>query len=941
MTLPFTIGGARTVIPGVYDRFRVDDSLLTPANTGRSVLLIGESTEGVPGSDLDLAFNFFTSYQDVLDFYKSGPIVDAARQLFSNQPSAAFNGQVDRLYVYKTNATTRAFRALLGNYGTLVSARYGTAGNSIKTQIIETQAQALPTISFHVVPTNVATSIKLIVNGSSPITASLGALDLDAENGTAAELVDSLASSSVVSATGGSRRTLLSSNTNLVAACSTSSAGSLTISLANGNWATSSVKAGDLAVIPAGSKLAGAQDKNAGSYKVIAVSNSTLSLTRVAGVGTSVSALEAVSGQAHTAIEMDSSIAIYEKVTITQTTAPVAGAAASLEVMAAGASLVGACMLLQDDKLADAVSAIAAASGSVSATTEGSNKITIALSAGSWNSIPKAGDVAWISESSPVAGANKKNAGLWVVESATYNTIKLASACATAGESVVSTSLGGKTDAVQTYSGAVTTTIATRRTTSASERQVKIEASRTSTNEKFPTTAVGGRVALEVSYHDASATDCTLTIDSSRKLTISPVGGPSAISVSLNRFESLSDLVDYLNTQAGVSAKVADTKMKSDSPAVLDCVEQAHILSGSSSPSYTGRIKRDYADFKRLLEDNFGLIAFAESAASSKAGLPEGEASPSFMSGGVVGGTSNATIQSALDAGLKVDVRVVVPTFSRDAYKDVEDGLTDESSTYSIESINTALLAHVTTASSTLFGRERFGAASFHGSFKDAKESAATLGNERVQMAFQMCRATASDGTLKWFQPWMTACAITAGRAQAEAGTPMLRKSFGLTSVKHIGDKSVYDDTLALDFDAEDRGNLTDAIESGLLVWKAARGAGIRLESPDLTTRSRDGDPKGWVFERANVLFACDEVRQSLRQGLENLIGSSTAEVGVADVRRVADSVLRAFKARGVLTNYAVNKIESVGNGYNMQVDLYPPEALEFIGIDVLAKRSV
>ena len=944
MTLPFTIGGARTVIPGVYDRFRVDDSLLSPANTGHSVLLIGESTEGIPGSELDLAFNFFTNYQDVLDFYKKGPIVDAARQLFSAQPSAAFNGQIDRLYVYKTNATTRASRGLSGAYGTVVSARYGIGGNSIKSQILDVKSQILPSISFHLVPAGSASTVKLLVNGKAPVNVTLGALSLSLsdETGTAAEFVKKLAGNASVSATGGARKTLLASNSAVGATCTTSGNGSLTVSLSGGTWSTTSIKAGDLAVIPAGSKLAATSGSNVGCYLVTAVSNSVVTLTRVSGVGSAVSPLEAVQSQAHGVGDLDSSIAVYGKVTLTQTESPVSGASAALEVMAAGAAVAGAGLFLQDDKLAAAISATAAATASVSVQANGSGRITVSIDSGSWADIPKAGDVAWISESSPAAGATKKNAGIWLVESASYNTMRLVSCAGSNGETVAATALNGNTSAVQTAAGVVTTTLAARRITSAIERQVKVQASRAgSTTDKFPDSVVGGRVAIEISYYNPSAASCSVTIDSTRKMTISAVGGDPIPTVSLSRFESLSDLVEYLNTFPGVLARVADTRMKSDSPSVLDAVSNVQILSASSTPAYTGRIKRDYADFKRLLDDNFGLIAFAESASSSKCGLPDAEASVAFMTGGAVGSTSNANIQSALDAGLKVDTRVVVPCFSRDAYKDIADVLTDDGSSYSIDSVHAALLEHVSTASSTLFGRERYGAASFHGSFKDSKEAAAAVANERIQMTFQMCRATSSsDGKLQWFQPWMVACAITAGRAQAEAGTPMLRKSFGLTAVKHIGDKSVSDDTLALDFDAEDRGQLTEAIESGLLVCKSARGAGVRLESPDLTTRSRDGDPKGWVYERASVLFACDEVRQSLRLSLENLIGSSTAEVAPSDVRRVADSVLRSYQTRGVIVKFAINKIDSLGNGYNAQVDLYPPEALEFIGIDVLAKRN-
>src|SRR5690606_33567881 len=127
MVLPFIINGARAVIPGVYDRFRVEESLPAAAPAGRSVVILGEAEEGIPSKDLDLQLNFFTNYESVQDFYKRGPIVDAARQLFTSQPSSVFGGSIERLYVYKTNETTRAEREITSpsNFGAIVAARFG------------------------------------------------------------------------------------------------------------------------------------------------------------------------------------------------------------------------------------------------------------------------------------------------------------------------------------------------------------------------------------------------------------------------------------------------------------------------------------------------------------------------------------------------------------------------------------------------------------------------------------------------------------------------------------------------------------------------------------------------------------------------------------------------------------------------------------------------
>lgn len=946
MTIPFSIGGARTVIPGVYDRFRVEDSLLSPAAAGRSVFLLGEASEGIPGSALDLQLNFFTDYASVLDFYKSGPIVDAARQLFSTQPSPAFTGRIDRLYVYKTNATTRASRALANSYGSIVAARYGEAGNFIKSQIADSQSEALPSLSFHYAPITSAELLKVVVNGKSLGTVARGSLNIGSATGTPAEIAANLDALAGVSATGGTARTMLATGTTVNASFASPSAGVLAITLASGTWSTSATgaAAGDVACIEPATSLSGASDQNAGVYMVQTVTASVITMVRVyaldaTGVA-SAQAFDLTPAPGISAVNLNDSIGAWSEIALTQTEASASGSAASLELLESTASALGALMLHKHAALSNALSSAGAAVGSLEASAPAAGQLLCQLSGASWASTPKAGDVAWISDASALAGATKKNIGLYTVLASSHNSMKLQNCAGLTTEAVAQFDTAGEANSLQIQAGVATTEAAARRINSATERQVQVLASRTSDGAQFTQTAAGGRSAIEMSYYDGVSTAAKVSIDQNRNMKLQFTGGPSDITINTKKYATLGDLVDFLGTITGMSARVVDNRMKSDSPRTLDMASNVGILSGSATAAYNGRIKRDYADFKRLLDDNFGLIAFSEGTATLKCGLPAAEAQAAFLTGGTIGASSNADIQAGLDAGLKIDTRVVLPAMSRDANKDVDDGLTDSSSSYTIDSIHAALLAHVSTASSTLFKRERFGSASFHGSFADAKNAASAMGNERIQMAFQMCRATDSSGNLQWFQPWMAMASLTAGRAQAQAGQPMLRKSFLLTAVKHIGDKSVTDDTLTLDFDAEDRGQLTQAIEAGLLVWKAARGQGIRLESPDSTTRSRDNDPQGWVWERASVLFACDEVRQTLRESLENLIGRNTVEVTEQDVRRTAEAVLKGFVSQGVLIKFAINKVTNLGNGYTLQVDIFPPEAVEFIGVDVMAKRA-
>ena len=483
--------------------------------------------------------------------------------------------------------------------------------------------------------------------------------------------------------------------------------------------------------------------------------------------------------------------------------------------------------------------------------------------------------------------------------------------------------------------------LASRKIVSGAERRVSVNAVRVSDNAIFPTTSIGGSVALELGYTAAVVTSAAVTIDSTRTMTIT-VDAVDVVSVKLARFPTMQSLADYLNAQSNVVASIPDARAKSLPPTILDMVTSARMESSEVGVSSTPcRIKKDYVDFKNFMDDNFGLIAFAEGTMVAKAGLPAAESVATFLTGGAVGGTSNADIQTGLDACLKIDVQNVVPLFSRDAFLDAQDGLTDQDSTYTVSSILAATTAHVSTASGDLARRKRYGQVSFHGSFSDSKQAAGSLGYERDQMAFEMFKAIDGGGNLVWFQPWMGSVAVATSRAQAALGTSLLRKPINVSGVKHIGNDSVFSDSLTLDFDPEDQGMLSEAIEAGLLVWRSVSGQGVRMESPDLTTRSRVNDPQGWVWERANVLTTLDAFEATCRSVLDNFIGNRTTDTPPAVVQTAIEGVISSYVSQGALKKGSVDKITNLGNGYDVVVSVFPPEAVEFIVVNVVAKRDV
>lgn len=937
MAIFFSIAGAQTSIPGVYSQFLVNPSLLAPAAPARDVVILGEAEEGIPGSELDLRGSFFTDFQSVRDFYRSGSIVDAARMLFSNQPSPIFGGAVNRLYVYKTNASLRASKVVASpsGFGSLVAARYGERGNQIKTQIKTGQAEQLPTKTVTYAASPAAHAYKVGVDG-----AQTGALSV-ATFGLPSDFVTALGSVTGLAASGGAGHTSITSGP-MVADLSTPGGDTLVVTRASGTATFgATVAAGDSAFIQAGAALAGAGNANAGTYLVLAVTTTSLTLKRLKSCDGSgevnASAFDTATGVSIAAADL----LCGAPVTLTVSAATATGAAATLELADTAAAKSAAGMLIADadlqNNLADSTSSVA----TISATVPSAGKLTISLGSGSWLTTPKTGDLVRVSMGSLLQGATKKNVGLMIVESATSQSITCSHLfTGMTTEAVSAVSLNGANDTLKYAPGFVSTSLAARRIDSAAEAKAQLAASRSSDGATLPPDLIGGNVALELGYWASGATAATVSISAQRIMTITPTGsGLSPITVNTRKYATLQDLADFLNSQANLAVRIPDARMKALPTTVLDMVTSVGILDGQAQHSYMGRLKKDYQDWKNYFTTNFSLLAFQEGGMSLKAGLPTAEASATFLSGAVVGGTTNASVQAGFDKALKVKARIVVPLFSRDASKDIDDALTDTASNYTIDSVNAALKGHIATASSVLNGNERFGEGSFDGSFADSLQKVAQQSYERVQFSFMRVRATGADGSLKAFLPWMGSCALAAARCQAVLGTSLLRKPLLVSDAYHVGDLSLYTDTLANDYSSDDRGQLATAIEAGLVCLRPVAGFGVRMESPDLSSRSRQNDPTAWVYERINVLFTCDEVTQTVRSTLENFIGNRTSDTPTAVVKTAIEQVLSSFISNGSLLSAQVLSVKSLGNIYTAEVKVTPTEALEAILLTVTAER--
>jgi len=945
MTLSAVINGTRVVVPGVYSSVKVEDNLANVAPGPRNILIIGEASKGVPGSLLDLGRTFFTDYQSVKNYYGSGPIVDAARMLFSNQASPAFTGSLNSLFVYKTNESGLASMNIMRGaslYATIAAAEYGEDGNAISAKIEQASAE--------IKPKSTARALMGTSGGAYKVRVSGGAEQefLAPPEATVAEVVAIFNASAVgFSASGGELKSLaLVDGQTLSLSPDVDHPTKITISRSAGAF-PSSIVAGDIVYIPVASVLSGAGEENCGNYEIQTITSSSMVLDRLdacvsAGQRTiqeCVAVSGAVSGDQSATATAEMMVFAPVSFEVTETTKN--GAAACAEIYAPGGEIWAPSKFMATSAKKAAVSSNVSLSASVSLTVDGSEG-TFALSSGAFAVAPKIGELLVVPSDSVLKGAGSKNVGAWLVTSAGAAVIK-AVKCITGSSvnnpvSVAATALDSQTMPFYIRENGISSVVGPVILRSASEKRVRILASRLSDGAQFPNTPVGGRIVLELGY---AGTTASVTITKDKKLKTSVTGGSGVnLDVMLSKYNTIGDLIAFISTKTGYSARVPDARWRSLSPSVLDQVEAVGICTGHEVNSFPGLLKSDYFDFKSLIDNNFGLISFVENSASpSLVGLPDVTSSPKFLEGGSIGATSGVSIQSALDAALKIDVSQVIPLFSRDSTKDIEDGLTDQASQYSIDAVNSAVRGHVQTASSIQFQRERFALCSIHSSFSVAKQKAAELSSERVQMAFQQVRSINSNGDAQWFLPWMLACALAAGRAQAILGTSLLRKSFQVSNVKHIGDLSLYSDVFVPDFDADTK-ELDEAIEAGLIVLKSVTGFGVRMESPDLSTRSRQNDPKGWYYERVNVQFVVDEVVKTLRSTLDNFIGERTTDVSPSVVSKSVQDILLSFVGQGALRQFSVDSIILDGNTYKVTISVFPVEAVEFITVDVLARRA-
>lgn len=173
-----------TNIPGAYPNVTVKSN---PVGLGASgnVVIIGEADGGDNYQNVALKDNSFTPDQldKVSQQYISGQIVDAFRAFSAPSSDADIAGSANRIYIVKTNNSTKASAIVDTDYGTLKDQNFGKDGNKYKYQITSIAAEDTAEVSGSTIPAFGASlngaEFQIRLNGLASTTVTLSAVPAD------------------------------------------------------------------------------------------------------------------------------------------------------------------------------------------------------------------------------------------------------------------------------------------------------------------------------------------------------------------------------------------------------------------------------------------------------------------------------------------------------------------------------------------------------------------------------------------------------------------------------------------------------------------------------------------------------------------------------------------------------------------------------------------
>jgi hypothetical protein len=414
------------------------------------------------------------------------------------------------------------------------------------------------------------------------------------------------------------------------------------------------------------------------------------------------------------------------------------------------------------------------------------------------------------------------------------------------------------------------------------------------------TVTVGGDVALTLGYSGTSASATISLVGGVLTLTTTVVGGSgSNLSLNLSKISTIADLVTQINASPGYSAGT-DAQDANMNPSILD---QLTFSIDSSLGNMPGRVKRDIYDLTAGTNNvsTSGLVKYVPIAT---AGLPP-DMTFTFLSGGLMGGTTGLQFVNALDALQGVQTNFVVPLVSQNASLDIAAGLTDPSSTYMIDAVNAATRSHCLAMSNAKVKHNRIGIVSIRDTFANAQTEALNLANFRMACLFEdVINLSQSTGQLVQFQPWMGS-AVAAGMQAAGNYKSIFNKTLNISGALQA----------AGDFNPGIPGQVDQAILAGLIPITNNPGVGYAFAT-DQTTYNIDNNV---IYNSLQAVYVADLMALDLAQSLQTaFVGGSTADVTVS----VVESFIRAKMSQYLGLKYIVGTTAAPAGWVNIDVTI-------------------
>lgn len=945
MSISVSTDQGPVVIPGAYAEYGTQQTNSGQATTG-VIMIVGEADAGPDYSlESDLDLNAFGPDQLalVVSKYRSGAVVDAYMGAIAASNDPDIKGAPALIKIAKTNPSVKATLVINktggGTYGTLQDNSWGKLGNLYTSSIIAAPAEVPPTTGpLTFIPPTVASAITVRLNGGAAATVTATA---------AITPTAFVAAGAASGATGGIARAAAEGGGDKISIVAVGAVITIAQFEEDGttplNWVATPV-VGDTLMVFLGGALAGAASATVGSYVVTAVTASTATATKLAdkagGTPGTVTNPASVTVVAATTADAE----FYSPVVFSGAAAIVDGSGKSIEIIhttnqveplffglgtvtpatgvytTAPAVVAAAVATIADADFyspAGLARASAPGAGGKMSIAVAAQVVTISsfladgTTANNWATAPVVGDTLKIFTTGALKGTAVQGGTNWYTSGAYLVTSVTAS---TAVATKLSDSTAGTSPLiVSAFESGVTETLA-RATDNISE-----------------THTVGGDIPLQIGYLGTTAT-CTVggvtgtvattltagtpTQATSFVTTVTGGAGASLASVDLTTFPTINDLVNYINTFAGYTAKAGTAAL-----GLLPCtaLDQGTYTFCSSAGGLPGRIKDDgYRFFNEMLTSpSIGLQVQAP------AGLPATNLKAAFT-GGTRGATTQATFQLAVDALKLVDGNFVLPTFSQNATLDITAGLTDSGSTYTIDSVNAYVLAHCNAMGKIQARKNRQGFCSKRDTYANAKLAAQTLAAANCSLAFQDAIALGKLG-LAQYQPWMTA-AKAAGMQAAGGPKAIFNKLIAMNGVIQN----------ANDFNSKDDAAVTAGLKAGLLIVRKRNG--FRFVS-DQTTYSQDTNP---VWNSIQAIYAANTVALTCAGRMElAFVGKTLSQVSAA----VAMSYLEAIMADQMKLGYLAQsdgapngfkdaKIVIVGPTMQVQASIFIATALYFVVIN-------